>query len=97
MGIEPRGRPLDRTKAVAEVSIRGRVGIVRSRRWQWTRSISRPSLQLCQDLLRLGDEADGWKLAAEIFSKDGYNVVAYNLVTLRDRLAGFRTPRRRRA
>ncbi|MHC5543949.1 peptidase MA family metallohydrolase, partial [Singulisphaera rosea] len=25
------------------------------------------------------------------FAKDGYNVLAYNLVTLRDRLAGFRT------
>jgi tetratricopeptide (TPR) repeat protein len=48
-------------------------------------------VQLCQDLLRLGDEAEGWKLAAEIFSNDGYNVVAFNLVTLRDRLAGFRT------
>ncbi len=48
-------------------------------------------IQLCQDLLRLGDETEGWKLAAEIFSKDGYNVVAYNLITLRDRLAGFRT------
>ncbi len=48
-------------------------------------------VQLCQDLLRLGDESEGWKLAAEIFSKDGYNVVAFNLVTLRDRLAGFRT------
>ena len=48
-------------------------------------------LQLCQDLLRLGDETEGWRLAAEIFSKDGYNVVAYNLITLRDRLAGFRS------
>ena len=48
-------------------------------------------IQLCQDLLRLGDEAEGWKLAAEIFSKDGYNVVAYNLITLRERLASFRT------
>jgi Tfp pilus assembly protein PilF/DNA-binding SARP family transcriptional activator len=48
-------------------------------------------IQLCQDLLRLGDEAAGWKLAAEIFAKDGYNVVAYNLVTLHDRLSGFRT------
>jgi len=47
--------------------------------------------QLCQDLLRLGAEDDGWKLAAEIFSKDAYNVVAYNLITLRDRLSGFRT------
>jgi tetratricopeptide (TPR) repeat protein len=48
-------------------------------------------IQLCQDLLRLGAEDEGWKLAAEIFSKDAYNVVAYNLITLRDRLAGFRT------
>ena len=48
-------------------------------------------IQLCQDLLRLGDEAEGWKLADEIFAEDGYNVVAYNLITLRDRLAGFRT------
>ena len=48
-------------------------------------------IELCQTLLRLGDEADGWKLAAEIFAKDGYNVVAFNLVTLRDRLNGFRT------
>ena len=48
-------------------------------------------IQLCQDLLRLGDEAEGWKLAAEIFASDAYNVVAFNLDTLRDRLAGFRT------
>jgi tetratricopeptide (TPR) repeat protein len=48
-------------------------------------------VQLCQDLLRLGDESEGWKLADEIFARDGYNVVAYNLITLRDRLSGFRT------
>jgi predicted Zn-dependent protease len=48
-------------------------------------------VQLCQDLLRLGEETEGWRLAAEIFARDGYNVVAYNLITLRERLAGFRT------
>ena len=48
-------------------------------------------IQLSQDLLRLGDETQGWKLAGEIFAKDGYNIVAYNLITLRDRLAGFKT------
>jgi tetratricopeptide (TPR) repeat protein len=48
-------------------------------------------VQLCQDLLRLGEEAEGWKLAAEIFASDAYNVVAYNLTTLHDRIAGFRT------
>lgn len=48
-------------------------------------------IQLCQDLLRLGDEDEGWKLADDVFAKDGYNVLAFNLVTLRDRIAGFRT------
>jgi tetratricopeptide (TPR) repeat protein len=48
-------------------------------------------VQLCQDLLRLGEETEGWKLADQIFSRDGYNVVAFNLIALRDRLADFRT------
>jgi predicted Zn-dependent protease len=47
--------------------------------------------QLCQDLLRLGEEAEGWKLATEVFAADGYNVVAHNLVTLRDQLSNYRT------
>ncbi len=48
-------------------------------------------LQLCQDLLRLGDETEGWSLASEIFAKDGYNTLAYNLTTLHDRVSSFRT------
>ena len=48
-------------------------------------------LQLCQDLLRLGKEDEGWKLAADIFASDAYNVVAFNLTTLRERLARFTT------
>lgn len=48
-------------------------------------------LQLCQDLLRLGEEDEGWKLAAGIFAEDAYNVVAYNLTTLHDQIARFRT------
>jgi tetratricopeptide (TPR) repeat protein len=47
--------------------------------------------QLCQDLLRLGEEEEGWKLAAEVFATDGYDVVAHNLVSLRDQLSKFRT------
>ena len=50
-------------------------------------------VQLCQDLLRLGDEEEGWKLADEVFARDGYNVVAYNLVTLHGLLSGYRTLR----
>ena len=48
-------------------------------------------LQLSQDLLRLGDEAEGWRLAAEVHDQDGYNVVAYNAVTLRDAMRNFAT------
>ncbi|HUG19051.1 MAG TPA: tetratricopeptide repeat protein, partial [Planctomycetaceae bacterium] len=48
-------------------------------------------MQLCNDLLRLGDVDAGWKLADEVFEKDNYNVVAHNLTTLRDRMAKFRT------
>ncbi|MDA7979319.1 MAG: hypothetical protein MPJ50_11195 [Pirellulales bacterium] len=48
-------------------------------------------IQLAQDLLRLGEEEEGWRLANEVFATDGYNVLMYNLVTLHDELAGFRT------
>jgi tetratricopeptide (TPR) repeat protein len=51
-------------------------------------------VQLCQDLLRLGQEEEGWKRANEIFTKDEYNIVAFNLVTLRDSLAKFKTIQR---
>ncbi|MEX2141070.1 MAG: tetratricopeptide repeat protein [Pirellulales bacterium] len=47
-------------------------------------------VQLCQDLLRLGQEDEGWRLAAEVFEEDKYNVLAYNLSTLHDNLAKFR-------
>lgn len=47
-------------------------------------------LQLSQDLLRLGDE-EGWKLVSEVNASDGYNVVAFNAVTLRDEMAKFAT------
>lgn len=48
-------------------------------------------VQLCTDLLRLGAEEEGWALADEVFERDGYNVLAYNLVTLKGELDGYRT------
>jgi tetratricopeptide (TPR) repeat protein len=48
-------------------------------------------IQLSQDLLRLGEEDEGWRLATEVYEKDGYNVVAHNLVTLRETLGKFKT------
>ena len=47
-------------------------------------------IELAQALLRLGEEDEGWRLAAEVYARDGYNVVAHNLVTLHDNLHQFR-------
>ena len=47
--------------------------------------------QLASDLLRLGDEEDGWRLAQEVQKRDGYDVSAYNLMTLRDTLQKYAT------
>ena len=51
------------------------------------------SIQLSQDLLRLGtsSEEEGWELAAHAHEHDPYNVEAYNLVTLADKLDQFTT------
>ncbi len=48
-------------------------------------------LQLAQDLLRLGDESQGWELAADIHETDGYNVTAFNLIQLKSVIDGFAT------
>lgn len=46
--------------------------------------------QLANDLLRLGEDDEGWRLADEVQKADPYDVVAYNLVTLHDAIKGFR-------
>src|SRR5205814_2098835 len=48
-------------------------------------------IQLAQDLLRLGDEVEGWKLADEVYKHDAYDVTAYNLMTLNQTLEKFQT------
>jgi tetratricopeptide (TPR) repeat protein len=50
-------------------------------------------IQLAVDLLRLGDEQQGWGLAEEVHKQDAYNVEAYNLISLHDNLSKFRTLR----
>jgi tetratricopeptide (TPR) repeat protein len=47
--------------------------------------------QLAQDLLRLGDESEGWELADEVQKQDGYDVEMFNLTTLHDTMAKFAT------
>ena len=46
---------------------------------------------MAQDLLRLGQEDEGWQLADDVHQRDGYDVTAYNLVTLRETVSQFRT------
>ena len=48
-------------------------------------------LQLSLDLLRLGDEDEGWSLANEVYELDGYNVQAHNLLSLHDSMLDFST------
>ncbi|MBK8092683.1 MAG: tetratricopeptide repeat protein [Verrucomicrobiaceae bacterium] len=48
-------------------------------------------VQLCHDLLRLGDEPAAWKLAAAIRTEDGYNIQAHNLGLLEKQMNGYVT------
>ncbi|MCA9258243.1 MAG: hypothetical protein KDA61_03535 [Planctomycetales bacterium] len=51
-------------------------------------------IQLSQDLLRLGEEDEGWSLAQGVAREDQYDVLAHNLGKLEQRLAKFSTLRR---
>jgi len=48
-------------------------------------------MELANDLLRLGQDEEGWKLADEVHLADPYDVVAYNLTQLHEAIAHFRT------
>ena len=47
--------------------------------------------QLAEDLLRLGQNDDGWELAESAHKQDAYDVTAYNLTMLHDQMAKFPT------
>ena len=47
--------------------------------------------QLAQDLLRLGQEREGWDLAEKVYDQDNYDVATYNLVTLKEVMDKFVT------
>ena len=48
-------------------------------------------IQLAQDLLRLGQEAEGWLQAEKAHQADGYNTTLFNLLQLKDSLGRFTT------
>ena len=41
--------------------------------------------------MRLGREDEGWRLAQQVYTNDGYDVTAFNLVTLRKEMAKYKT------
>ena len=58
----------------------------------WEADFLPAKAQLANDLLRLGGQDDeAWKLADEVQRADPYDVVAFNLTSLRDAIAHFRT------
>ena len=46
-------------------------------------------IQLAQDLLRLGQDDEGWALVSEANQLDAYNVLMHNLQTLHDEISSF--------
>lgn len=46
-------------------------------------------IQLAQDLLRLGQDDEGWSLVAEANQLDAYNVLMHNLQTLHDEISSY--------
>ncbi len=58
---------------------------------KFDRSYLPAKAQLAQDLLRLGEESEGWRLAEEVQKEDGYDVEAYNLANLHDTMDKFTT------
>lgn len=47
--------------------------------------------QLASDLLRMGQDLEGWSLIQQVHARDGYDVEAFNLVTLSDTLSKYTT------
>lgn len=79
------GRKLSQKYRFAEGAARQRRALELSREFLPAKA------QLAQDLLRLGEETEGWSLADEVHEKDGYDTTAFNLMNLKDVLAKFRT------
>jgi tetratricopeptide (TPR) repeat protein len=49
------------------------------------------SRELAENLLRLGQEDEGWKLVQEVRARDDYDVAIFNLMTLHDQMLKYRT------
>ncbi len=99
---ECRGRALDKWDLNPEVDFLIGKTLSKHYRFQEAVNYSRRSLkmrpdflparfQLAQDLLRVGADAEAWTIVDQVAASDSYNVVAFNLKTLQQRLAQFTT------
>lgn len=79
------GRKLSQKYRFAEGAAHQRTALKFSPTYQLAR------VQLAQDLLRLGDEDEGWKLSEAALKADAYDVHVFNLNQLRDELEKFTT------
>ena len=79
------GRCLARAYRFAEAAAHQRAAL------QFDPGFLPAKVQLCHALMRLGDEAEAWKLAAEIRAADGYNLQAHNIGLLEKEVAKFVT------
>lgn len=79
------GRKLSQKYRFAEGAAHQRTALQLSPGYQPAR------VQLAQDLLRLGQEDEGWTLSEAALKLDAYDVQVFNMVQLRDQLAKFTT------
>lgn len=79
------GRCLSRAYRFAESAARQRLAL------EFDPKYLPAKMQLCHDLLRLGEEAEAWKLAEQIRKEDGYNIQAHNLALLEKEMGGYAT------
>lgn len=79
------GRCLSRAYRFAESAARQRQAL------EFEPNYLPAKMQLCHDLLRLGEEEEAWKLAELIRKEDGYNIQAHNLALLEKEMNGYTT------
>lgn len=79
------GRCLSRAYRFAESAVHQRTAL------EFDASYLPAKVQLCYDLLRLGEEEEAWKLAAAIRQEDGYNIQAHNLGLLEQEMGVYIT------
>ncbi|MDB6004909.1 MAG: hypothetical protein JWR15_1896 [Prosthecobacter sp.] len=79
------GRCISRAYRFAESAARQRLAL------EFDPKYLPAKMQLCHDLLRLGEEEEAWKVAEAIRTEDGYNIQAHNLAHLEKEMGRYVT------